>query len=92
VRVGEDGQALEYVGRRRGGGEPDSEAAERDPMDFLVRVLMDAPEPLRHVIRYYGVYSSVVRARRARQEVAAGSVGSAAASVPAEREPPDRDP
>ncbi|NWF99997.1 MAG: transposase, partial [Thermoanaerobaculaceae bacterium] len=43
-----------------------------DPKEFLARVLMHIPEPRRHVIRYYGAYSSVVRARRARQAVAAG--------------------
>ena len=33
-------------------------------MDFLARLLMHIPEPRLHTVRYYGEYSSVVRARR----------------------------
>ena len=35
-----------------------------DPADFLARLLMHIPEPRRHLVRYLGEYSSVVRARR----------------------------
>ena len=35
-----------------------------DPMDFLARLLMHIPQPRLHTVRYYGEYSSVVRARR----------------------------
>ena len=39
-------------------------AATFDPMDLLARLLMHVPEPRLHTVRYYGEYSSVVRARR----------------------------
>jgi hypothetical protein len=78
LRVDEEAKTLEYAGRRRLGREPRSEPAERDPLDFLARVVMHIPEPRRHVIRYYGAYSSVVRARRARQAAAAVGGGAAA--------------
>ena len=35
-----------------------------DAMDFLARLLIDIPQPRLHTVRYYGEYSSVVRARR----------------------------
>jgi hypothetical protein len=81
LRVDEDAQAIAYTGRRRAGHEPQMTSAPLDPHDFLARVLMHIPEPRRHVIRYYGAYSSVVRARRARQ--AAATVGAGAAAAPA---------
>jgi hypothetical protein len=34
---------------------------------LLARVLIHLPEPRRHLVRYYGAYSSVVRARRRAQ-------------------------
>ncbi len=40
-----------------------------DPLDFLARVLMQAPEPKLHLIRYYGAYSSVARGRASREEL-----------------------
>jgi hypothetical protein len=67
LRVDEGAQAIVYAGRRRAGHELAAVSAALDPKEFLARVLMHIPEPRRHVIRYYGAYSSVVRARRARQ-------------------------
>ena len=52
---------------------------------------MHIPDPRRHVIRYYGAYSSVVRGRRARQTVAAVGGGAAVAPPPAEHEPASLD-
>jgi hypothetical protein len=92
LRVDEQASTLAYAGRRRLGDDPRLEAAERDPKDFLARILMHIPEPRRHMIRYYGAYSSVVRARRARQSAAA--VGTAAAlglSQPVEADTTDPD-
>jgi hypothetical protein len=87
LRVDEDARAVAYTGRRRAGHEAHVTSAPLDAHDFLARVLMHIPEPRRHVIRYYGAYSSVVRARRARQ--AAVTVGGGAALAPprAEHEP-----
>jgi hypothetical protein len=87
LRVDEDAQAIAYAGRRRAGHEPHLTSAPLDPKEFLARVLMHIPEPRRHVIRYYGAYSSVVRARRARQTVAAVGGGVAPAPPRAEPEP-----
>lgn len=38
-----------------------------DSRDFLARLLMHVPEPRRHLVRYFGRYSSVHRARRRAQ-------------------------
>ena len=35
-----------------------------DSLDFLARLLMHVPEPRRQLVRYFGYYSSVQRARR----------------------------
>jgi hypothetical protein len=87
LHVDEDAQAIAYAGRRRGGHEAQPASAPLDPHDFLARVLMHIPDPRRHVIRYYGAYSSVVRGRRARQTVAAAGGGAAPAPLSAEHEP-----
>ena len=38
-----------------------------DALEFLARVVVHIPQPRLHLIRYYGGYSAVVRARRRRQ-------------------------
>jgi hypothetical protein len=44
---------------------PAGDAAEAfDPAEFVARVIMHIPEPLRHLVRYYGWYSNVCQARR----------------------------
>ncbi len=51
--------------RSRPGHEPiTGETASCDASELLARVLVHIPEPRRHLVRYYGAYSSVVRARR----------------------------
>jgi hypothetical protein len=51
--------------RCRPGREPfTGETVGCDPSELLARVLIHIPEPRRHLVRYYGAYSSVVRARR----------------------------
>ncbi|HPC82446.1 MAG TPA: transposase [Thermoanaerobaculaceae bacterium] len=88
LHVGEDAQAIAYAGRRRGGtSRAGLSSAPLDPKEFLARVLMHIPEPRRHVIRSYGAYSNVVRARRARH--AAVTVGGEAAPAPP---PPQHEP
>ena len=64
LKVGEHALAIAYAARIRLAREPHAVSEAVDPKDFLARVLMHIPEPRRHVIRYYGAYSSVVRARR----------------------------
>ena len=60
-----------YARRPGRGHHHEAAAAERltDPKELLARVLLHIPEPRRHVIRYYGAYSSVVRARCVRQTI-----------------------
>ena len=63
-----------------------------DPRELLARVLLHIPDPRRHVIRYYGAYSNVARARRARQTAVGGSNSSALAPpLPAVPVPTDAD-
>jgi hypothetical protein len=51
--------------RCRPGREPlTGETAGCDAAELLARVLIHIPEPRRHLVRYDGAYSSVVRARR----------------------------
>ena len=71
-----DGQEVRYQGK--------SGAREErlDPLDFVARLLMHAPEPRLHTVRYYGAYSSVARAR-------AEGLGSGAAA--ADREPSSKE-
>jgi hypothetical protein len=86
LRVDADAQAIAYAGRRRAGHEPHVTSVPLDPKEFA-RILMHIPEPRRHVIRYYGAYSSVVRARGARQAHVAVGGGAATAPPPAQHEP-----
>ena len=51
-----------------------------DPLDFIARVLMHVPEPRRHLVRYYGAYASVVRARKRRKACPQAGVSSPEAS------------
>ena len=52
-----NGQEVRYRGKDRAREE------RFDPLDFVARLLMHAPEPRLHTARYYGAYSSVARAR-----------------------------
>jgi hypothetical protein len=58
-----------------------------EAMDFLARLLLHIPEPRLHTVRYFGEYSSVVRARRRAQEggVETGSLRGPDAPSSAER-------
>ena len=75
------GGAAEVVYRAKDG----SRSERIDAMDFVARVLMHAAEPRLHTVRYYGAYSSVVRARMKRDGIAAGGQSVAVESTPAER-------
>jgi hypothetical protein len=51
-----------------------------DAMEFVARVLVQIPDPRRHLVRYYGAYSSAARGRRKK------------AAAPAEPSAPDKPP
>ena len=38
-----------------------------DPLEFIARLVLHIAEPKRHLIRYFGAYASIVRARRRSQ-------------------------
>ncbi len=88
LHVDEHAQAIAYAARCKSGFQTPTATAPADPKDFLARVLMHIPEPHRHVIRYYGAYSSVVRARRQREAASTAAVPAAApvTSAPANPE------
>lgn len=92
LHVDEHGHTIVYGARVRAGHGPHPAAGPRDAHDFLARVVMHIPEPCRHVIRYYGAYSSVVRARRRRAAPpAASAIPVKAPAVPAPNAPSDPD-
>jgi hypothetical protein len=41
-----------------------TEAETIDAMEFVARVLVQIPDPRRHLVRYYGAYSSAARGKR----------------------------
>ena len=55
------GDTVEY--RAKGGSSNEAEVF--DPLDFVARILMHAPEPKLHTVRYNGAYSSRSRAGQA---------------------------
>ena len=91
LKVSEDAHSIAYAARVRPGHDRQA-TAPLDPNDFLARVVMHIPEPHRHTVRYYGAYSSVVRARCRREasQPAAGQPG-ASAPAPPTVAPPDPD-
>jgi hypothetical protein len=48
------------------------EVEEFDPAEFLARVIMHIPEPRRHLVRYYGWYSNVLRGKRRKAAAESG--------------------
>ena len=90
LKVDEHAQAVAYAARIRPRNEPRAAPAPLDVKDFLARVVMHIPDPRRHVIRYYGAYSSVVRARRRREAtVTAGAPRGEASAAPVPGAPTD---
>jgi hypothetical protein len=62
--------AKEVVYARKGGHDA-SEPGERERVDaeeFVARVLIQIPDPRRHVVRYYGAYSNRARGQRRKVE------------------------
>ena len=87
LRVDEQARTIAYARRAGHGAGLPTPAIPLDPDEFLARILMHVPEPRLHVIRYYGAYSSVVRARRRCAQAAAGAASSPGG--PPGPEPPD---
>jgi hypothetical protein len=46
-----------------------------DAMEFVARVLVQIPDPRRHLVRYYGAYSNASRGKRKRAAASAESIG-----------------
>jgi hypothetical protein len=67
LQVDEHAQTIAYAALCKPGFQAPTATAPVDPNEFLARVVMHIPEPHRHVIRYDGAYSSVLRARRRRE-------------------------
>ena len=57
------------------GSEP-AEAERIDAMEFVARVLVQIPDPRRHLVRYYGAYSNASRGKRKKAAAAAESSSS----------------
>ena len=90
LQVDEHAQVIAYAARSKPGLQACTAATPVGPTEFLARVVMHIPEPRRHVIRYYGAYSSVVRARRRREAtVTAGAPRGEASAVPVPDAPTD---
>ena len=90
LHVDEHARTIAYAGkpgRTAGGLNPAVRSAALDAQEFLARLLMHIPEPRLHLIRYYGAYSSVVRARRRQRARAAVIVASTRAGLAASAEP-----
>ncbi len=50
---------------KRGHDQLEPTESERiDAMEFVARVLVQIPDPRRHLVRYYGAYSNVARGKR----------------------------
>ena len=60
----------EVVYALKGGhDEPEQTEGEKiDAMEFAARVLVQIPDPRRHLVRYYGFYSNVARGKRRKAE------------------------
>ena len=67
----EDADTVTYTPRPGHHHRPNSDDDLHDPKELLARAVMHIPEPRRHLVRYYGTFSNVVRARRKR-EIAGG--------------------
>ena len=63
-----------------GGHDGNAAGPERvDALEFVARVLAQIPEPRKHLVRYYGFYSSAARGKRRKLDQPAEAEGSAAA-------------
>ena len=81
----------EVVYARKGGHDARERAQDErvDAEEFVARVLVQIPDPRRHVVRYYGAYSNRARGqrRKAEDQLQASGPGEAQEPVPP---PPER--
>ena len=71
-------------------GHDDSEPTEGeriDAMEFVARVLVQIPDPRRHLVRHYGAYSNATRGKR--KKAAASAEPSSADKAPEDAAIPD---
>ncbi len=61
-----------------------------DAEEFVARVLVQIPDPRRHLVRYYGAYSNRARGQRRKAEAQLGAHGSSETSQEPVPTPPER--
>jgi hypothetical protein len=90
LRLTPGGKQVAYT--RKGGHDPaEPEEAERiDADEFVARVLVQIPDPRRHLVRDYGAYSNRARAQRRKAEGKLEAHHSAAPSPQPIPTPPER--
>ncbi len=67
-----------------------SEEETVDAEEFVARVLVQIPDPRRHLVRYYGAYSNAARGKRRKTEAQLGAEASSGTSEEAVPTPPER--
>jgi len=68
--------------RKSGHDAPEAPGGERiDAEEFVARVLVQIPDPRRHVVRYYGAYSNRARGQRRKAEAPLGAQASSGTEV-----------
>ncbi len=82
----------EVVYTRKGGHDAAEPADEEkiDAEEFVARVLVQIPDPRRHLVRYYGAYSNAARGKRRKAEAQLGAQASNGTSEEAVPTPPER--
>ena len=67
--------ALTIVASTTGPAAHSAEDERIDAEEFVARVLVQIPEPRRHLVRYYGAYSNRARGQRRKAEAQLGPHG-----------------
>jgi len=82
----------EVVYTRKGGHDARESAQDErvDAEDFVARVLVQIPDPRRHLVRYYGAYSNRARGQRRKAEASLGACHSGGTSEESLPTPPER--
>jgi hypothetical protein len=84
--------AKEVVYARKGGHDATEPGDEEriDADEFVARVLVQIPDPRRHLVRYYGAYSNRARGRRRKAEEKLEAPDSSVSSPEPVPTPPER--